>query len=68
MGVMYLAFFDASVALAVLSALAYFMYTFSQYRAAQAAQHARRHGKGARARSSMRPALATASTSPFARA
>jgi cytochrome c-type biogenesis protein CcsB len=67
MGVMYLAFFDASVALAVLSALAYFMYTFSQYRAAQAAQHARRHGKGARARSSMRPALATAGASPFAR-
>jgi cytochrome c-type biogenesis protein CcsB len=68
MGVMYLAFFDASVALAALAALAYFMYTFSQYRTAQATQSVRRHGKGARARATMQPALAGMSNSPFARA
>jgi cytochrome c-type biogenesis protein CcsB len=58
MGVMYLAFFNASVVLAALAALAYFMYTFSQYRMAQEAKNARRRGgKGARARAVAQPAL-----------
>lgn len=65
---MYLAFFNASVVLAALTAAAYFLYTFAYYRAAQEAkQQRRRSGKGARARVSARPALAAANASPFSR-
>jgi cytochrome c-type biogenesis protein CcsB len=58
MGVMYFAFFNASVALATLAALAYFLYTFNQYRTAQATRQTLRHGKG-RARATAQPAFAT---------
>ena len=59
MGVMYLAFFDASVALASLAALAYFLYTFIQYRTAEEiAQRSKRRGGKRRAQVAMQPALA----------
>lgn len=61
MAVMYLAFFDASVALAILSALAYFLYTYLQYRTAQQlAQQGRKRGGSKRRRTQVaaQPALA----------
>jgi len=56
---MYFAFFNASVALSALAALAYFLYTFNQYRTDQATRQKLRHGKG-RARANARPVLAMA--------
>ncbi len=63
MGVMYLAFFNASVVLAALATLAYFLYTFQQHRAAQATQQKTKRGRRVALRTSAQPALALAGSS-----
>lgn len=64
MGVMYLSFFNASVGLAALTTLAYFLFTFNQYRTAQAQQEGKRRGKRSRATLAF---AGDAGATPFAR-
>lgn len=66
MGVMYLSFFNASVVVALLATLAYFLYSYQQYRAAQ---ESRRPGvKRVRGRVTLAPAFAGQTpASPLAR-
>ncbi len=64
MGIMYLAFFNASVGLSALTTLAYFLFTYQQYRTANDAREQPRR-RGSRGRSQL--AFASANpTSPIA--
>ncbi len=68
MGIMYWAFFNSSIVLAGLAAMAYGLYTYYTYQAAQTARSSRKHSRR-RGRVTLSPALATSDggSSPVSR-